>query len=364
MSAASLHRHCCSIAPPDLLARLAEEGSEPDQRDAAIQTIAASASMRTQRALVGRIAREMGVDVRSLAFVQPPPAGVKQVVYDLNHGGRSALPGEEKRRAEEPPSGDKAVDAVFDATESTHRFFGEVYGRDSVDGAGMELISSVRYGNGFDNAFWNGAQMVYGEGSGRIFRVGALTEAIDVIAHELTHGVVQFTAGLEYSKQSGALNEHFADACGSMVKQYGLEQTADQADWLIGEGVLVPELGKALRSMSAPGTAHSHDSQPGHMDDYADLPDDNNPRNDNGGVHINSGIPNRAFQLAATEIGGRTWETAGKIWFETLAGGKLGPKSDFRQAAEATNEVAADLFGENGAEQKAVEAAWQEVGVL
>ncbi len=356
--------HCCSIAPPDLLAKLAEEGSQPEQRDAAIQAMATSASMRTQRALVGRIAREMNLDVRSLAFVQPPPAGTKQTVYDLNHGGRSALPGEAKRGVGDPPAGEKAVDAVFEATETTHDFFSKEYQRDSVDGAGMELISSVHYGSNYDNAFWNGAQMVYGDGSGKIFQVGGFTAAIDVVAHELTHGVTQFTAGLEYSKQSGALNESFSDVFGSLVKQYKLEQTADQADWLIGGGILLPELGKALRSMSAPGTAHINDRQPGSMADYVDLPDDNNPRNDNGGVHINSGIPNRAFHLAATKIGGHAWEKAGRIWFEALVGGRLEPTSDFKQAAEATHQVAAELYGENGAEHEAVATAWQEVGVL
>jgi hypothetical protein len=142
----------------------------------------------------------------------------------------------------------------------------------------------VHYGVDFDNAFWNGAQMVYGDGSGRVFVKGALAQSIDVVGHELTHGVTSFTANLAYSKQSGALNESFSDVFGSLVKQRHLNQTADQADWLIGAGTLVPALGKALRSMSAPGTAYDGDRQPDHMDGYVDLPDDNDPRNDNGGV--------------------------------------------------------------------------------
>jgi Zn-dependent metalloprotease len=99
------------------------------------------------------------------------------------------------------------------------------------------------------------------------------------------------------------------------------------------------------------------------MDDYQDLPDDNDPRNDNGGVHINSGIPNRAFYLAATAIGGNAWEGAGRIWYQTLTQ-RLEPTSDFRQAADATVEAAADLFGAGGSEEQAVQAAWEEVGVL
>ena len=205
--------------------------------------------------------------------------------------------------------------------------------------------------------------MVYGDGSGHLFQVGALTKAVDVIGHELTHAVTQFTAGLEYSSQPGALNESFSDVFGSLVKQRKLGQTAEEADWLIGEGTLVPEIGRALRSMKEPGTAWSGDRQPADMAHYVDLPDDGDPRNDNGGVHINSGIPNRAFCLAATTIGGPAWEAAGKIWFQTLTGGHLEPTADFAAAAAATQSVAAELYGSEGAEHEAVANAWREVGL-
>ena len=99
------------------------------------------------------------------------------------------------------------------------------------------------------------------------------------------------------------------------------------------------------------------------MDDYLNLPDDNDPRNDNGGVHINSGIPNRAFYLVATAIGGNAWEAPGQIWYQTLTE-RLQPRSDFREAAEATVEAAADLFGAGGSQEQAVQKAWEEVGVL
>ena len=203
--------------------------------------------------------------------------------------------------------------------------------------------------------------MVYGDGSGRIFVEGGLTRALDVIAHELTHGVTQFTAGLEYHTQSGALNESFSDVFGSLVKQYSRGQTAGEADWLIGEGTLVPALGRALRSMKEPGTAFDGDPQPSHMDDYKDLPDDNDPRNDNGGVHINSGIPNRAFFLAAESMGGHAWEKAGRIWYVALTG-RLQPESQFEDAANETVDVAGELFSES--EQAIVRGAWGEVGVL
>ena len=289
---------------------------------------------------------------------------IRRTVYDVEHGGDSDLPGRKVRGEGDRAVSDTAVNQAYDGAGLTYRFYREVYDRDSVDGRGMELVSSVHYGTDFDNAFWNGSQMVYGDGSGRIFARGGLTKDVDVIAHELTHGVTQMTAGLAYAKQPGALNESFSDVFGSLVKQHHLGQTAGQADWLIGEGVLGSALhGHALRSMKAPGSANDLDRQAGTMSGYADLPDDNDPANDNGGVHINSGIPNRAFYLAATAIGGHAWEAAGRIWYVTLTQ-HLEPTSDFRAAADATITVAGELFGAASHEHEAVSGAWKEVGVL
>jgi Zn-dependent metalloprotease len=352
---------CCSVAPPDLLARLAE-GDDPELRDAALATMAASASMRTQRAIVGRLARELDRDPISLAFVEPPPAhGLQQVVYDVENGGRSSLPGERVRGSGDPPTGDEAVDGAYETTEATYDFLKDALGRDSIDDKGMELISSVHYSAKFDNAFWNGAQMVYGDG-GRIFKPNSLPRCLSVTAHENGHGVVQHTVGLVYSGQAGALNEAVADGFGVAATQYTKKQTVAEADWLVGEDTLVPALGKALRSMKDPGDPGVASPQPARMSEYRDLPDDGDPRNDNGGVHINSGIPNRAFYLAATAIGGYVWEGAGKIWYRTLTSGLLSPTSDFKAAANATVQVANEVGSASDAE--AVEAAWKEVEVL
>jgi hypothetical protein len=221
----------------------------------------------------------------------------------------------------------------------------------------MELLSSVHYGTDFDNAFWNGSQMVYGDGSGRIFARGGLTKDVDVIAHELTHGVTQMSAGLDYSKQPGALNESFSDVFGSLVKQRHLGQTAAEADWLIGAGVLGSALhGQALRSMKAPGTANDLDRQAGAMSGYADLPDDNDPAHDSGGVHLNSGIPNRAFQLAAVAIGGTAVAGAGRVWYAALTGSDVPEDADFATFAAATVAAA-------GPHADAVREAWAQVGV-
>jgi Zn-dependent metalloprotease len=241
-----------------------------------------------------------------------------------------------------------------------------VFGRNSIDDNGLQIISTVHYLQGYDNAFWNGQQMVYGDGdedlppAERLFN--RFTKSLDVIGHELTHGVTQFEANLIYSYQPGALNESFSDVFGSLVKQYSLNQTADQADWLIGADLLTENVnGVALRSMKAPGTAYNdpvlgEDPQPAHMDDYK------NVTYDNGGVHINSGIPNHAFYLVALELGGFAWEKAGRIWYVTLRD-KLQPNSNFQDAASETFAAAGELFGVESPEQTAVRNGWAAVGL-
>jgi Zn-dependent metalloprotease len=351
----------CFIAPPDLLAYVIKEG-DPQERDAALEAIAASAALRAQRQLVGTLMRTLDVDVGQMNLV-PATATGRRTVYDSEHGGRTSLPGKLVRSEGDPPSGDTAVNEAYDGAGATFEFYRDAYGRNSIDGQGLELVSSVHYGVRYENAFWNGVQMVYGDGGGQLFNPGAFTHALDVIAHELTHGVTQYTAGLEYSLQPGALNESFSDVFGVLAKQYAAKAQADEAEekWLIGEGALVPKWGRALRSMKAPGTAWQGDQQPATMDGYVDLPDDNDPSNDNGGVHINSGIPNHAFYLAATAVGGFAWEKVGRVWYVTLTD-RLDSTAQFADAANATVEVARELFGADV--ERAVTNAWTEVGVL
>ena len=224
----------------------------------------------------------------------------------------------------------------------------------------MRLDSTVHYGIDYDNAFWNGQQMVFGDGDGRIFR--RFTRALDVIAHELSHGVIQHEAGLEYRNQAGALNESFADVLGSLVKQYRRKQTVAEADWLIGSELFMPGIkARGIRSMKKPGSAYDDpvlgkDPQPGHMEDYVRTSEDN------GGVHLNSGIPNRAFYELARRLRGRAWERAGRIWYRALTD-KLRPDANFRDAVNLTVQAAGELFGRNSREQKATREAWAEVGL-
>lgn len=256
-------------------------------------------------------------------------------------------------------TGDPAVDEAYDGLGATFDLYWDVFGRNSIDGNGMDLKATVHYGNKYNNAFWNGAQMVFGDGDGVIFN--RFTIAIDVEGHELTHGVTGATAGLEYHDQPGALNESISDVFGSMVKQRFKGQSAAQADWLIGQGLLAAGInGVALRSMKAPGTAYDDpklgkDPQPDHMSHYV------NTTSDNGGVHINSGIPNKAFFLVAVGLGGNSWDRAGPIWYKTLTDSRLTATASFLDFATLTADNANSLYG-SGARDVVVQA-WHDVGI-
>ncbi|GAA4897869.1 M4 family metallopeptidase [Actinomycetospora straminea] len=354
----------CEIAPPSLLLRVAERGGR-DARDAALRTLLVSAALRSRRTALGATLRRFGLSPADLEFLpaQAPATGPENTVYDAAGGEEEALPGRRVRGTDDPPTGDAAVDQAFDGAAATATFYREVFGRDSIDGRGLDLVSSVHFRRRYDNAFWTGDQMVYGDGGGGVFVPGGLTRSLAVIAHELTHGVTQFSAGLEYRGQSGALNESFSDVFGVLVEHRAGYVDAASASWLVGEGILDPSLGGALRNMIAPGTAYSGDDQPADMDAYADLPADDDPRNDNGGVHINSGIPNRAFAEAARTLGGRAWETVGPIWYEVLTGGRLAPTADFAACAALTVTVAGERYGESSAQQDAVRGGWEAVKV-
>lgn len=291
-------------------------------------------------------------------------AGKNRIVYNADFS--SNLPGRQVRTEGDPPTGDLAADEAYDGAGATYDLYNDVYQRNSIDGNGLRIDSTVHYQHNYDNAFWNGQQMVYGDGDDNLPPAQRLfnrfTIAIDVMGHELTHGVTQYEAKLIYSNQPGALNESMSDVFGSLVKQRHLSQTAAQADWLIGEGLFTANVhGVALRSMKAPGTAYDDpvlgkDPQPAHMRDYVTT------ASDNGGVHINSGIPNHAFYVTAVELGGSAWEKAGRIWYVTLRD-KLSANSQFQDAARLTYQTAGELYGSNSVEQQAVRKGWTEVGL-
>jgi Zn-dependent metalloprotease len=264
-------------------------------------------------------------------------------------------------RAEgDPATGDVAVNEAYDYMGTTYDFYWNVFNRNSIDDEGMGLNGTVHYSKDYDNAYWDGQRMIYGDGD--LEQFDRFTKCIDVIGHELTHGVTQDEAGLIYWGQTGALNESISDVFGSLVKQYSKNQTAAQADWLIGQGLFMPSVkGQAIRSMKAPGTAYNDpvlgkDPQPADMAHYVETAEDN------GGVHTNSGIPNHAFYLAAVKIGGYAWETVGAIWYETLLRPDLTKVADFATFAELTVDTAELLFP-SGPQAQAVADAWNAVGV-
>lgn len=350
------HRHSIfCILPPHILRNIAHKGNAKE-REWALQTLATDQTFRAMRAAGGPAESPV---TRAMRAGVAPEGQKQRAIYDAK--STSTLPGKLVRGEGQKASGDVAVDEAYDGLGATWDLFWEVFNRDSIDDEGLPLVATVHFGKKYDNAFWNGSQMVFGDGDGDLFN--RFTVSLDVIGHELTHGVTEDEAQLVYMYQPGALNESMSDVFGSLVKQYKLKQKADKADWLIGAGLLSDKVnGVALRSMKAPGTAFDdpilgRDPQPAHMKDYVRTFDDN------GGVHINSGIPNHAFYQLATALGGYAWEKAGRIWYETLKDARLRRNSGFRRFATLTVSNARRLYGTASAEQKAVIAAWKAVGI-
>ncbi|WEO97533.1 M4 family metallopeptidase [Streptomyces sp. FXJ1.172] len=341
----------CTIVPPHILDRLAQHEDQA-LSGSALRTLQHDSALRTLR-------RDTAVRTETAAAAAAPAAAKpRRTIYDAGHG--TGLPGTEVRAEGQDPVQDASANRAYAGLGATFELYLKAYERDSIDGRGLPLNASVHYGTDYDNAFWNGEQMVFGDGDGQIF--ADFTSSVDVIGHELTHGVTQYTANLDYEGQSGALNESVSDVFGSLIKQYSLGQSADQADWLIGEGLLAPGVhGTALRSMKAPGTAYDDprlgkDPQPATMAGYV------HTSSDNGGVHINSGIPNHAFYLLATALAGHAWEKAGQIWYDVLTGGELQSGALFADFAKLTVKAARARYGA-GDELEAAQKAWEQVGV-
>ncbi len=338
------------IVPPHMLRKLLEN-DDPDVRRVALSTWLSTERLRGERAVRGLAG----------ATATSPSAG-RRTIYDAKHS--TQLTDAVIVRTEQgPSSSDASVNNAFDGLGATRDFYKTVFARDSIDDKGMRLDGYVHRGVKYNNAFWDGQEMVFGDGDGVIFT--DFTGALDVIGHELTHGVTENVAGLEYHDQPGALNESVSDVFGSLVKQWHSGQTAEQADWLIGPEIFTPgTAGDALRSMKAPGTAYDNpklgkDPQPADMAHYVQLP--NTDDGDYGGVHINSGIPNRAFYLAAVGVGGNAWEAPGHVWYEALKAST--PTTDFQGFADTTYAKASQLYGSASSAEKAVLDAWAQVGI-
>jgi hypothetical protein len=246
------------------------------------------------------------------------------------------------------------VSAHFNAGEA-FTYFLQTFNRKSLNGSGGNIISIINVadenGDGLDNAFWSGTAMFYGNGADAF---KPLAQSLDVAGHEMSHGVIQNTAGLEYMGQSGALNESFADIFGAMI---------DRDDWKLGEDVVKLNFfpSGALRDLSNPhnGGNGPQDNgwQPAHMNEYQNLP--NTPQGDNGGVHVNSGIPNHAFFLFASNIGKNKAE---QIYYKALRD-YLVKSSQFIDLRNAVERAAGDLHGTNSPEVMAARSAFDAVGI-
>jgi Zn-dependent metalloprotease len=350
------HRHSIfCILPPFVLSGLAQHGTAR-QRAAALKTMTLSNTFR--------LLREAH---RGSTMGRPPVTAAmekhKQRTIFNSHNAET-FSTDVARSEGSQRTGDAAVDEAYDGLGATFDFYAEVFDRNSIDDAGMPLNGYAHFGQDYDNAFWDGQHMVFGDGDGETFQ--RFTIALDVIGHELTHGVTEHTCHLQYLNQPGALNESISDVFGSLVKQKSLNQKARDADWLIGKGLLAPGInGVALRSMKEPGSAFDDprlggkDPQPGNLSDFVHTFDDN------GGVHINSGIPNRAFYLVATRIAADyAWEKAGAIWYRTMQDPHLRPASTFATFARLTALNAAQLYHPGSDEEKVVRGAWKDVGLV
>ncbi|KAF4340390.1 extracellular metallo ase [Fusarium beomiforme] len=356
------------IVPPHLLRSIVES----DQADDAQRT-------RAQRSLdhlehiinkvnLGKSKSSLltpGEQVAYLTATDDPPYRAVYDIHESANGGE--LPSElirdngKKAIDEATKPSDKAVNQAFDNVGLVLGFYKKFFKWLSIDNQDMDVISTVHFGKRYENAFWDPEklQMVFGDGGEFL---NNFTGCIDVIGHELTHAVTEHTSPLDYYGQAGSLNEHVSDVFGIMVKQRIQDEQSDVADWLIGEDCILPGVkGTALRSMKAPGTAYDDpvfgkDPQVDHMKKFKTTFEDN------GGVHIYSGIPNKAFYLAAVSFGGYSWEKAGKIWWAALRSGKIPPRTTFKQFATATVDCAQELYGSFAA--KKVKKAWQDVGVV
>lgn len=341
------HNPIRCILPPGVLYKLAGSGSD-EVRTAALATLELDHKFRMARAETA--GRRGGRSIQPVTFSRVGGT-VNRTIYD-QQSSTSQTPGKVVRREGQRTVSDAAANQAYEGLGATYNYYWSAYKRDSIDGQGLPLLGLIHYGSNYDNAFWdNAGHMFFGDGDGKLLT--ETTAGIDVIGHELTHGVTQHEANLVYSGQSGALNESISDVFGIQVKQLALGLDVTKSDWLIGADIVGPELKPALRSMKAPGTANPHDDQPADMAGYVD----------GGDVHTNSGIPNRAFAETAIALGGNSWDAAGPVWYATLTDPQLTSNATFSDFARLTVVQATRRYGAGSKEVQAVQGGWDAVKV-
>jgi len=337
----------CFIIPTDVLERFARDTSlSESQRKSFADTAQFDKAWRNVRTAHGKMSAAATAMLAPGVERAAPPA---VSVYNCNHG--TTLPG-----APVPPApADATSRRVIVVTTAVAAFYQKLFERNSVDDAGKALMSSIHFGVNYNNAYWNGTQMTYGDGDGNIFI--DFTRSDDVIGHELTHGVTQYSSQFAYTNEAGGLNESMSDVFGSMFRQWRAKQTVDKADWLIGKGIMGPgAIAKGytcLRDMANPAAKHCLAPQPTHYSKYKNGMD----------PHASSGIPNLAFCRAAQKIGGNSWDRAGKIWYGALTGFKPNPNMKMKSFADRTRTLANTMFPGDPAVLAAVDNAWKGVGL-
>ena len=337
----------CFIIPPDVLKKLASDRNLSDKaRAAARNTATISIEMRKLREQALALTVAAGAAARPMRALAKAPA---ITVYDCKH--HQTLPG--ALVAKPATSKDATAKRTFKETTAVAEFYRTVFKRNSVDDAGMTLLSSVHYGVDYDNAMWNGTQMVYGDGDNALFV--DFTKGNDVIGHELTHGVTQHSLQLGYAGDAGGLNESLSDCFGSMFRQWQAKQDAASADWLIGSDILGPDAKKkgytCLRNMADPADKHCIAPQPVK---YSQITKGMDP-------HYSSGPPNLAFCLACKGVGGNSWDKVGQVWYRAMTGFGPSPRMTMKAFAARTRQLAASMFDKKVA--ASVDGAWKKVGL-
>lgn len=341
----------CHIVPQDVLRRLAQDDTLSDaQRQAFADTAKIDIEfrkLRNQAVTLSRVAQ----GIAGPPTLAAAPVATAISVYNCNH--TQSLPG--MLVTNPATSADATVKHVHAETASLANFYQTVFGRSSIDGMGMTLISSTHYGVNYNNAFWNGSQMTYGDGDGSIFI--DFSKGNDVVAHELTHGVTQYSLQLNYTGDAGGLNESISDCFGSMFRQWEAKQSVAQADWLIGKDIMGPAaIAKGLtclRDMADPAAAHCLAPQP---TKYSQITPGMDP-------HYSSGPPNLAFYTACKAAGGKSWERVGQVWYRAMTGFGPSPNLKMTAFAKRTRAVVAQLYPGDGALGAAIDGGWKHVGL-
>jgi Zn-dependent metalloprotease len=338
----------CFIIPKDILEKLSKD---PDLSEELRKAFEHTSRVTTELHKLRNQAIAF-VSATSMLRARPPALAPfpAVTVYDCKH--HQTAPGSPVPNP--GSSRDLTASRTFKETTDVANFYQQVFGRNSIDGSGMTMMSSIHYGVNYNNAMWNGSQMIYGDGDNNIFI--DFTASNDVIGHELTHGVTQHTLQLVYSGEAGGLNESISDCFGSMFRQWQANQDTTHADWLIGHDIMGPVAKTkgftCLRNMANPADVHCLAPQP---TKYSQITPGMDP-------HYSSGPPNFAFYLACKAVGGKSWEKVGQIWYSALTGAPS-PNMKMKEFADRTRKLATQMYSSAPAVATAVDNAWKQVGL-